>query len=250
MTTRDEHADVEELIGAYALDAVQPDEREAVERHLQECPRCRAEVAEHRETAAFLAHTGAHAPAGVWDRIAGALEETPPAMRLPATVLPMRPRRSVGVRVVVAVGAVAAAAVVALGVVVVDQGRRIDDLRAEGEQVALAEQALRAFTDPRAEQVLLSAPDGGAATTVAVLPDGTGFLVHDDLPALPPDATYQLWALVDDDEVSAAVLGPDPGISEFRVDGRFDGFAVTRERAGGSEEPTSAPVVVGFGEGA
>src|SRR5690606_35755181 len=51
-----------ELLGAYALDAVEPDEREAVERHLADCPRCRSEVAEHREVAAYLAHAGTDAP--------------------------------------------------------------------------------------------------------------------------------------------------------------------------------------------
>ncbi|HEX9993541.1 MAG TPA: anti-sigma factor [Acidimicrobiales bacterium] len=242
MSTRDDHAEVEDLVGAYALDALEPAEREAVERHLVDCPRCRAEVAEHRETAALLAHTGAAAPPGVWDRIAAALEEPPPALRVPAPIS-LASRRPAAFRVVAAVAAVAAAAVVVLGVVVVDQGRRLD-------RVSLAEQALRAFTDPRAEHVVLSSPDGAAATTVAVMPDGTGFVVHDDLPALPGDATYQLWALVGDEQVSAGVLGRDPGVSEFRVDGPFDGFAVTRERAGGADEPTLPPVVVGFGEDA
>ena len=65
------HDELQALIGAYALDAVDADEREAMELHLLECPRCRAEVAEHREVAAFLAHNGHTAPEGLWDRIAG-----------------------------------------------------------------------------------------------------------------------------------------------------------------------------------
>ena len=54
-----------ELLGAYALDAVDPDERDRIELHLTECPRCRAEVADHREVAAFLAQPGGSAPDGV-----------------------------------------------------------------------------------------------------------------------------------------------------------------------------------------
>ncbi|MEA3055576.1 MAG: hypothetical protein QOD30_1008, partial [Actinomycetota bacterium] len=50
------HDEIQELLGAYALDAVDPDERSDVEDHLRDCARCRAEVAEHRDTAAFLAH--------------------------------------------------------------------------------------------------------------------------------------------------------------------------------------------------
>ena len=61
------HSELEELLGAYALDAVDGDERDAVELHLRECPRCRAEVADHREVAAALAQTGGPAPDGVWD---------------------------------------------------------------------------------------------------------------------------------------------------------------------------------------
>ena len=65
-----EHQDIEELLGAYALDAVDPDEARLVEEHLVECPRCRAEVAAHREVAALLTSgTSDPVPDGVWDRI-------------------------------------------------------------------------------------------------------------------------------------------------------------------------------------
>ncbi|MER3453386.1 MAG: anti-sigma factor, partial [Acidimicrobiia bacterium] len=60
------HREIDELLGAYALDAVEPDERAAVEAHLRTCSRCWAEVADHREVAAYLAHSGGPAPEGVW----------------------------------------------------------------------------------------------------------------------------------------------------------------------------------------
>ena len=68
------HEEIQELLGAFALDAVDGDEAEAIELHLRECPRCRAEVTEQREVAALLAHTGATAPEGVWVRILEELE--------------------------------------------------------------------------------------------------------------------------------------------------------------------------------
>ncbi|MDP8987200.1 MAG: zf-HC2 domain-containing protein, partial [Actinomycetota bacterium] len=84
------HAEIEELLGAYALDAVEPADRDLVDEHLSTCARCRAEVAEHREVAALLAHSGAPAPAGLWDRIAAALEGgEPPEMEF-RPVLPLR----------------------------------------------------------------------------------------------------------------------------------------------------------------
>ena len=57
--------DIEELLGAYALDAVDPDERRQVEAFLQTSPRARAEVDQHREVAALFAFGGGEeAPAG------------------------------------------------------------------------------------------------------------------------------------------------------------------------------------------
>ena len=78
------HVEIEELLGAYALDAVDEDERREVEEHLATCPRCRGEVAAHREVAAMLGNaTGegpAVAPENLWDRIAASLQEEPPAL--------------------------------------------------------------------------------------------------------------------------------------------------------------------------
>jgi anti-sigma factor RsiW len=77
-----EHAEIKELLGAYALDAVEPEEADEIERHLATCPRCRAEVMEHREVAGLLGYAGSDAPPGLWDRIVETLEEPPPALRL------------------------------------------------------------------------------------------------------------------------------------------------------------------------
>jgi anti-sigma factor RsiW len=74
------HAELQELLGAYALDAVDADEAAAIERHLPTCPRCRNELTDHREVAALLGNAGGAAPTGVWDRIVASLEEPAPAM--------------------------------------------------------------------------------------------------------------------------------------------------------------------------
>ena len=41
-------------LGAYALDAIAPDERAAIEAHLKTCESCRAELTAMRETAAYM----------------------------------------------------------------------------------------------------------------------------------------------------------------------------------------------------
>jgi anti-sigma factor RsiW len=76
------HDEAAELLGVYALDALDPDEAALVEAHLEECPRCRAEVARHHEVSGLLANSGAEAPAELWDRIAGRLER-PDGMESP-----------------------------------------------------------------------------------------------------------------------------------------------------------------------
>ena len=72
------HDQIEDLLGAYALDAVEAAEQETVTAHLRTCPRCRAEVEAHREVAGMLGNAGAAAPDGLWDRIAASIEGEAP----------------------------------------------------------------------------------------------------------------------------------------------------------------------------
>jgi anti-sigma-K factor RskA len=230
------HEELRALTGAYALDAVEPDERELIELHLMECPRCRAEVAEFREVAAFLAHNGHPAPEGLWDRISGALEETPPPLDL-APVVAMPARRPTGMRIAAAVAAAAAVVAVFFGVKVVDQGNQLDRIEAQN---AIDRAVVQAQQDPRSRTVDLVAANGTETAEIVLRPDGTGFLVKDRLTPLAPDRTYQLWMLVDGKPISAGVLGPDPGIVAFKAAGDPAGFAISNEVRGGAAQPTEA----------
>ena len=269
-----QHAEIEELLGAYALDAVERDEAEEVERHLLECPRCRAEVAAHREVAASLAYTGASAPDGVWDRIAGALEETPPGLVLPpvgrpgagrpepgpgrpeagGSVVPMAGsaaarRRSWPNRAVTAGLGVAAVALVVIGVLgaqLVRQDDRLDQLAAAVNERGLGSAALSAALSPDARKVDLRSNDGRVVVSAVVRADGEGYVVEDNLPPLAEARTYQLWAMVGDRVVSVGVLGHDPAVSAFRAPADVKALALTTEAAGGVPAPTQAPLVQGF----
>jgi anti-sigma factor RsiW len=69
--------DVHALAGAYALDALPPDEAAAFADHLQECAPCRQEVAEMQVTAAQLGLQVAQGPPpGLRDRILQAIRDT------------------------------------------------------------------------------------------------------------------------------------------------------------------------------
>jgi anti-sigma-K factor RskA len=235
------HDQVQELLGAYALDAVSPEERRAVEAHLSDCPRCRAEVAEHLETAAMLAGSGATAPEGVWDRIASSLGDGSRVLDLERA----RRRREPWRWVTSAVAAVAIAAAVSLGVAVRQTQQRVERIAASVHEDGLVRAATAALLDPASARITLTSSDGAVTVDAVVLPDGTGYLVRDNLRALPSGRTYQLWALGEANPISAGVLGGDPGIVGFHVDPRFQGLAMTRERAGGVVAPTLPPVASG-----
>ena len=174
--------EMDELLGAYALDAVDVDEREQIEDYLEENPRARAEVAEHREVAAMMSLAGGRAPDGVWDRIADTIStEVPPALRL-APVVPIESKRRS--RWPAVLGSVAAAAIAVLGLTVVRQGQEINDLNEAVAADALAVGAAEAMTDPNARLTALHTEDGVAMADVVVQPDGQGYLVprHDAHP--------------------------------------------------------------------
>jgi hypothetical protein len=72
------HSEIEELLGAYALDAVDRPTAALIEAHLEGCVRCSIEVAQHHEVAGLLANSGGASPARLWDGIAGRLDEVSP----------------------------------------------------------------------------------------------------------------------------------------------------------------------------
>jgi anti-sigma-K factor RskA len=245
--------EMDELLGAYALDAVDEDEREQVEAYLDRTPAARSLVAEYRETAALLAHSGTEAPPGLWERIEQTLEEEPPqlATPLPGGVVAFESRRTrLRRRIAVAVGVAAAVVVVgSLTVKVVQQDDRIDELGREAESGSVLAAAETASRDPHAARVTLSSTDGALEARAVYLPDGDGFLVESNLRPLPPDRTYQLWALLGDPgaerAISAGVLGPDPGVTAFKVQGPVAGLAITDEQSPGSVSPSNPVLIQG-----
>jgi anti-sigma factor RsiW len=251
------HDEIAELLGAYALNAVDPDEARAVEAHLAECPRCRAEVAEHRDVAALLGNSGGDAPDGLWERIAASLEEPAPPMRLDlsageaaASVVPIdraRGRRSGGrwAPVAAALGAAAAVVIAVLGVRVVDQQDRLDDLETALADADLQRAAEAALADARATRTTLRSESGDVAVVAVLLPDGTGYLMAEDLPALPDDRIYQLWGQTEGGLISLGVFRTESGVVPFQATGSLELLAITEESAGGVVASENPPVVAG-----
>ncbi len=252
------HDEVAPLLGAFALDAVDPDEAAAIVAHLAECPRCSSEVAEHWEVTGLIANVGVDAPPELWDRIAAQID-TEAADRRPAPVHltagpPARRSSPRDVRRRLAwsaVGTVAAAAAVVvailLGVQVGRLDQRVGQLANASRQTGISQAVQAALLDPGAQRVALTATDSSSkarAAVVVVLPDGSAFMVNTRLPRLAADRTYQLWGVVNGQTVSLGLLGSQPHDVAFTVDpgAPVKVFAVTDEVAGGVVRSTHNPV--------
>jgi anti-sigma-K factor RskA len=230
-------AEVRELLGAYALGALDDDEREQVERLVLDDQEARAELHALQLGAAWLARSDLRPAPRVWDAIQRQMEmeaPAPAAPPAPPVSLDERRQRRRGRRIV----AFAAAAVLAAGVVVAVAS--LVDSGPEGTSVEAAAHA--AIRDPDAEHFDLRAPDGRLAARLAVYEDGRGYLADSSLPSLDDRHAYQLWAITNEGPVSAAVLGRSPHATELQGDARapVEKYAITVERAGGNPTPTGA----------
>lgn len=253
------HRDIEELLAAFCLDAVDDDERAAIEAHLPACPRCRAEVADYREVAALLANGDTPAPDGVWDRIVEAIEEEPPPLRLqlvpreiandaePA-VAPVASRgwRSPRRIAISALSAAAAVAIVVLGWQVHDLRNHDDKIEqqlasANATRETLSE-ANQAMLDPSSRLARLTGTEGQHALAV-LQQDGTGYFLASDLPALS-SGVYELWSANANGTVSPLGSLDGPGVSRFTAGDDVTQLMVTVEPAF-VNTPTNNPIAQG-----
>jgi len=222
--------ELDELLGAYALDAVDADEKRRVEDYLEVNPRASAEVQAHREVATMLAFTGMDAPDDLWGRIAGEIgEQAPPPGPELAKVMSMddHPRRRRLAAVAPWIMAGAAAAVI--GFVAIGLADRAD---APNEPMANALEIARADRDSQTTTLVSEASTASAEAIIDQ--DGHGFVVAQNLPTLPDDQTYQLWGVVDDGQViSLGIFGPNPELETFTVEGAVSALAITIEQAPG-----------------
>ncbi len=236
------HTRIQESLAAFALDAVDRLERDRIDHHLDECAGCRDEVDAFLSVAAEL-HIGEETPPPtVWERIETRIDRDDERTdRTRHKVTPIRARRPRIDPPWLAVAAVASL-VVALGIQTTRLGQTRTNL-AEAEARAseletmldaglTEEVAIRAAATPNATTAVLSGTLGNG--TIVILPDGTGFLIADDLPALDAEQTYQLWAVQGGQVISAGLLGSDPRVVAFHIDPELlEGLVISAEQAGG-----------------
>jgi anti-sigma-K factor RskA len=261
------HEDASELLGAYALDAVDGAELTEVEEHLATCPRCRAELDGLREAAGALGNSVEPLPEELWSRISDGLgdysgeDEAPPPMpeltvdkperspfRAPSPGRTRRIRSNARLLGAVAVAASAVAVVLGIGLV------RSQDNATNLQQSVAREQAAAQRTPA---EVALHTSGHQVVTLVnsahvdmarfVIVPGGRGYLVSSSLPALRNGQTYQLWGITGTKPISLGLLGGSPHGSTFTVAGAplTAELALTAEPSGGTVAPTGAIVASG-----
>ena len=239
------------LSGAYAVDAVDDDERAAFEEHLRGCHDCQDEVASLREAAALMADDAAMTPPpSLRDSVLSGITtirplppERPTAAEVEDTasvVVPMRSRR----RFRIATLAAAAAVLAVVGVGAVFQPWQDRNNETPSATLSPADRVLAADD---AKHVSISFSDGSKATVVRSLSEGRAVLVTSHMAAPPTGKTFELWLQDASGHMSKAGLMSKPGDNKVLLRGdaaKATGVGITVEPAGGSTQPTTQPIAL------
>ncbi|MFD3458996.1 anti-sigma factor domain-containing protein [Nocardia fluminea] len=220
----------------YAIDALDPPQRQALEEWLEAAGPDR--VAEFQAIVHRIQETMADLT--VFDAI-------PPPARLESALMqaldryetqahPLGRRGAAGRRWHIRWLTVAAAAIVAVGAgvgigVVIERTN-------DGQGAVTAQQVL---DQPDSRESSVAVTGGGAMTVSESKSLGAAAVSFEDMPALPVDRAYQLWLIHAGTPKSVAVMdGPASVVTAVDV---ADILAVTVEPAGGSPGPTTSPIV-------
>jgi anti-sigma-K factor RskA len=146
-----------------------------------------------------------------------------------------------------AAAAVAIALLAVLGVYGLNLRGQADAANARADEMA---RAVAAMTAPGSQVAVLHGRGAAAGITgFAAFPTtGGGYMLLTDVPAAPAGKTYQAWFIASGPPVSAGTMDASDGIvlgSGLQPTPGTQTVAVTVEPAGGSNQPTSDPIIVG-----
>jgi anti-sigma-K factor RskA len=258
----------------YVVGALTPEELHEFEAHLAGCADCRKEVADMNEVTARLSETVAAEPpaqlrSAVLAEIAGTVQdprpdtaahehagaapprgrhaassteaEQPPADAT-APVVPLRrpwPERA-------AILVAAAAVLVAVGVSGWALNERSDARDEAAASQRLMDELTSVLNAGDAQTVASSTKGGAVAMVVRSDSRGVALLLASNLPTLPDDKTYQAWTIDNDKPTSAGTFesqGDQTALELPTAAVSTSTVAITVEPAGGSDQPTTDPIV-------
>jgi anti-sigma-K factor RskA len=238
--------------GAYVLDALESQEREEFEAQLAWSEELRNEVTELTDTAVLLGMAvdpvapSAALKTSIMDQIA----TTP---QLPREV-PLQPSRAGSERLQLKtqarwfsrpIGIItsAAAAVLLVGGALLGTNAVIQSSQSSQQANALA--AINAAPDVQRASTRVAS--GGTATLVYSLQLKKSALIASDLPQLADGKTYELWYISSAGKPTKAGLFESTGKSTWQVlsgtMAKGDTVGVTIEPTGGSNVPTTTPII-------
>jgi anti-sigma-K factor RskA len=241
----------EDLKDAYVLGALPEEERLSFEDYLAAHPERQAEVDELGAVAGLLAFSPPE-------------QEPPPELRSRVMeVVEAEPRRVGGRSTFARVGdylslrslALGAAAIIVIGLLswnVMLQGQ-VEDLQGQVQDAQGQVQDLQAQVEDAQDQqsptIKLegSWAEQGATAEVASMQKNQIILVARNMPSVPEDKTCQIWVIKGDVPKPSGLFQPDGNGTATPITNsitKADVIAVTVEPAGGSEQPTSDPVLL------
>jgi anti-sigma-K factor RskA len=268
------HEQFADDLALYSLGSIEGAERQALEKHLEECASCRRELERLRGDLSLLALTtaGPKPPAHARQRLMSAIAAEP---RLPVVAAPASNPRQHSWWTAFGWPALrwaSAAALVVVGIGLLRQNstlqQTVASLRAQfqaqltdqGNKLEQANEVVATLLDPEATKIeLVAAGNKPQPRGKAIYQRRNRNLIFfaSNLPPLPAEKIYELWLFPanggapiaaglfkPDARGSATVVNPPlpPGIEAKN-------FAVTLEPESGSHEsPRGTPVIVGVGE--
>jgi anti-sigma-K factor RskA len=240
--TPNQCASFRENIPAYALGALDIDEAIALEAHLRICDSCPEELAGYRGVSDTLLTIvpPQRPPAALRQRLQARL---PGGLSVGQKTRWQWPSWSFGQ---FALGA-ALALLVALNIFSLLQTQDIQRQQAQfAQQIQTGQAAFSMLAYPDTKSLPITGSDI-AGTLLLDKEHSAAVLIAWDLPPLPENQTYQIW-LIDPkgNRVSVGLFRPETGqrltskaiFVKQDISG-FTGLGVTREPAGGSNQPTS-----------
>ncbi|MFF0558085.1 anti-sigma factor domain-containing protein [Streptomyces sp. NPDC004266] len=238
--------DAHTLVAAYALGALDDDERKDFDAHLRTCEECRQEAAEFEATTARLAAAVSQPPPAVAKaQVMAAIDgvrQLPPRVPAPsvAPALGGFVRRR-AVSWALAAGVAAAA----LGGVAVWQTQNGQDLEQQARQAQEQLDAVSAvLAAPDARTVHGKAANGALTTVVASDQRNQAVFTAADLPAPGVGKTYQLWLDHDGTMRPAGLIEHDGTVILAGNPADAGAVGLTLEPSGGSPQPTTDPLLL------